>query len=80
MGNWQKMEEFSYNLSIMKKYAPLAFRISGELKKALQLIADGEARSICQICEILLTIGADAYEKEGPKYLHRFLDRQKGPR
>jgi hypothetical protein len=79
MGNWQRVEEFSYNLSIMKKNAPLAFRISGELKKNLQLIADREARSISQICEILLTIGADAYEKEGPKYLHRFLERQKGP-
>lgn len=73
------MEEFSYNLRIMKKNAPLAFRISAELKKNLQQIADREARSISQICEILLTIGADAYEKEGPKYLHRFLDRHKGP-
>jgi hypothetical protein len=73
------VEEFSYNLSTMKKNAPLAFRISGELKKTLQLVADREARSISQICEILLTIGADAYEKEGAKYLHRFLDRQKGP-
>jgi hypothetical protein len=63
----------------MKKNAPLAFRVSSELKKNLQRIADREARSISQICEILLTIGADTYEKEGPKYLHRFLDRQKGP-
>src|SRR5204862_179671 len=49
----------------MKKDAPLAFRISSELKKNLQQIADREARSISQICEILLTIGANAYETEG---------------
>jgi hypothetical protein len=69
--------DFSYNLSRMKKDTPLAFRIPSELKKNLQQIADREARSISQICEILLTIGALAYEKEGSKYLHRFLDRQK---
>jgi hypothetical protein len=57
----------------MKKNAPLAFRISGELKKSLQQIANREARSISQVCEILLTIGTEAYSKEGSKYLHRFL-------
>lgn len=61
----------------MKKDAPLAFRIPSELKKNLEQIADREARSISQICEILLTIGADAYKEEGAKYLDRFLDRQK---
>jgi hypothetical protein len=63
----------------MKKDAPLAFRIPSELKKNLELIADREARSISQICEIMLTIGTDAYKKEGSKYLNRFLDRQKEP-
>jgi len=61
----------------MKKNTPLAFRISSELKKNLQRIADHEARSISQVCEILLTIGVDVYEKEGTKYLQRFLVRQK---
>jgi hypothetical protein len=64
---------FSYNLSIMKKNAPLAFRIPGELKKSLQHIASQEARSISQICEILLTIGTETYGKEGSKYLYRYL-------
>ena len=32
----------SYNLSVMKKDAPLAFRISTELKRNLQQIADRE--------------------------------------
>jgi hypothetical protein len=72
-----KSGDLSYNLGIMKKNAPLAFRISSELKKNLQQIADREARSISQICEILLTIGADTYEKDGPRYLQRFLGRQK---
>ena len=67
---------FSYNLSIMKKDAPLAFRIPSELKKGLEQIANREARSVSQICEILLTIGTEAYCKEGSKYLHRYL----GPR
>jgi hypothetical protein len=62
----------------MKKNAPLAFRISSALKKQLQQIADREARSISQICEILLTMGVDAYEKEGSRYLNRFLDRKEG--
>lgn len=60
----------------MKKNAPLAFRIPGGLKKQLQQIADREARSISQICEILLTMGVDAYEREGSRYLNRFLDRK----
>lgn len=57
----------------MKKDAPLAFRIPGELKKSLQQIANREARSISQICEILLTIGTEGYGKEGSKYLNRYL-------
>jgi len=61
----------------MKKDAPLAFRISSELKKSLQQIADREARSISQICEILLTIGTETYGKEGSKYLHRYLGQRK---
>jgi len=58
----------------MKKNAPLAFRIPSELKKRLEQIANREVRSISQICEILLTIGADGYAKEGSKYLTRYLE------
>jgi hypothetical protein len=58
----------------MKKNAPLAFRIPSELKKRLEQIANREVRSISQICEILLTIGAEAYGKEGSKYLNRYLE------
>jgi len=72
-----KKLEFSYNHSIMKKNAPLAFRIPDELKKSLRQIANREARSISQICEILLVIGTEAYGKEGSKYLHRYLEHSK---
>jgi len=60
-----------------RKDAPLAFRIPADLKRELQQIADREARSISQICEILLRIGAEQYGKEGAKFLQRFLDRRK---
>jgi len=61
----------------MRKDAPLAFRIPTDLKKRLQEVARGEARSLSQICEILLRLGVEGYEKEGSKYLQRFLSRQK---
>src|SRR6266581_1794687 len=68
---------FFLTISLMKKNAPLAFRIPSELKKTIQHIADREARSISQICEILLTVGAESYQKEGSRYLQRFLDKEK---
>ena len=61
----------------MRKDAPLAFRIPAALKKKLLEVAKGEARSVSQVCEILLKLGVEAYEKEGPKYLQRFLSRKK---
>jgi hypothetical protein len=60
-----------------KKDTPLAFRIPAELKQELHHIADSEARSISQICEILLRIGAEQYQKEGAKFLQRYLNRRK---
>ena len=70
-------ELFSYNHRTMRKNAPLAFRVPQELKGELQKIAEGEARSISQICEILLRLGVETYKKEGPKYLQRFLSHRK---
>jgi len=63
----------SYNLIDMKKNAPLAFRIPAELKKKLEHIADREARSVSQICEILLSIGTESYNREGTKYLQAYI-------
>jgi hypothetical protein len=60
-----------------RKDAPLAFRIPAELKQGLQQIADKEARSMSQICEILLRIGAEQYKKQGARFLQRYLDRRR---
>jgi hypothetical protein len=57
----------------MKKDAPLAFRISSELKDQLQKIAEREARSVSQICHIFLKMAVEAYEKEGPRYLQKII-------
>jgi hypothetical protein len=43
----------------------------------LQEVAKTEARSISQTCEIFLRLGIEGYEKEGAKFLQRFLARQK---
>lgn len=64
---------FSYNRNQMRKDAPLAFRIQTDLKKRLLKLAKQESRSLSQICEMLLKIGADEYDKEGPKYLQKIL-------
>jgi hypothetical protein len=55
----------------MRKDAPLAFRIQADLKKKLLKLAKQEARSLSQICELLLSIGVDEYDKEGQKYLQK---------
>ncbi len=44
-----------------------------DLKKRLLKLAKQEARSLSQICELLLKIGVDEYEKEGHKYLQKIL-------
>lgn len=57
----------------MRKDAPLAFRIHADLKRRLLRLAKQEARSLSQICELLLKIGVDEYDKEGHKYLQKVL-------
>ena len=52
-------------------------RINPVLKDRLEQIAAAEERTVSQICELLLRQGAEAYRKEGPKYIQRFLSRQK---
>lgn len=73
----EKAHSFSYNRRDMKKDAPLAFRIPTDLKRKLQETAKSEARSISQVCEIFLRLGVEGYEKEGSRFLQRFLSRQK---
>jgi len=55
----------------------LAFRVSPDLKNDIQEIADSEARSISQVCELLLSEGVQAYKKEGPKFMQRLVAKQK---
>jgi predicted DNA-binding protein len=57
----------------MKKDAPLAFRIPADLKKKLQRLSKQEARSLSQICELLLKIGVEEYDREGHPYLQKVL-------
>jgi hypothetical protein len=73
-----RADAFSYNLRQMRKDAPLAFRIPADLKKRLLRLAKLEARSLSQICEMLLKIGADEYDKDGHKYLQRLLTSTRG--
>ena len=61
----------------MRKDTRLTFRVRSELKKNMEAIAANEGRSIAQICEAFLRAGSEAYKKEGPKFLRRFIGREK---
>ena len=55
----------------------MAFRVSPDLKNDIQEIADSEARSISQVCELLLAEGIQVYKKEGPRFIQRLVAKQK---
>jgi hypothetical protein len=55
----------------------IGFRVSSEIKVALLQIAKKEGRSLAQVCELLLRGGIHEYEREGARYLHRFVERPK---
>jgi hypothetical protein len=55
----------------------LAFRVSPDLKIEIQRIANSEARSISQVCELLLSEGVQTYNKDGPKFIQRLVAKQK---
>jgi hypothetical protein len=57
----------------MKKDSQFTFRIPADLKKHLEAIARDESRSVAQICEAFLRASAEAYKKEGSRFLQRFL-------
>jgi hypothetical protein len=67
----------SLSLRLMKKDTQFTLRISMDLKRELQNMAATEGRSMAQICEAFLRAGSEGYKKEGPKFLRRFLGRQK---
>jgi hypothetical protein len=54
----------------------LTFRVHSDLKKKLESVAASEGRSVAQICEAFLHAGLMKYQKEGTKYVQRFLARQ----
>ena len=64
-------------MNVTTKKDFLAFRVAPALKDEIQEIAASEARSISQICELLLVEGVEAYKKEGPKFLKRLVAKQK---
>jgi hypothetical protein len=55
----------------------IGFRVSAEIKVSLLQIAKKEGRSLAQVCELLLRGGIHEYERDGSRYLHRFLERPK---
>ena len=61
----------------MAKETRITFRIKSELKESLEAIATKEARSVAQVCEVILQNGVAAYNKEGTKYLQRLIASQK---
>jgi hypothetical protein len=54
-----------------------AFRVPPALKDEIQDIADSEARSISQICELLLEEGVESYKRDGPKFIQRLITKHK---
>jgi hypothetical protein len=66
-----------YSQVVTTKKEFVAFRIPPELKKQIQEIADREARSVSQICELLLVDGVEAYKRDGAKFMQRLLSRQR---
>ena len=56
----------------------LNFRVGSDLKEKVERIAASEGRSVAQVCEAFLNAGLVAYEKEGARYISRFLALQEG--
>ncbi len=54
----------------------LTFRVTSDLKKKLESVAASEGRSVAQICEAFLRNGLASYQKEGTKFVRRFLARE----
>jgi hypothetical protein len=61
----------------MRKDTRLTFRVHSSLKRDLEAIAAREGRSVAQVCDAFLKASSEIYMKKGPKFLQRFLSRQK---
>ena len=64
----------------MRKDTRLSFRVRSDLKKCIEAIAATESRSVAQVCEAFLKAATEAYEKEGSKFLQRYLAKLKPQR
>jgi hypothetical protein len=62
---------------VTTKKSFLAFRVSPDLKSEIQGIANSEARSISQVCELFLSESAEAYKREGSKFIQRLVAKQR---
>jgi len=63
--------------SMATKDERIGFRVPREIKTALLQIARKEDRSLAQVCDIFLRAGLHAYQREGSKYIQRFLSHSK---
>ena len=66
-------------LEMSTKDTRMNFRVRSDLKKRLESVAASEGRSVAQICEAFLQSGLVAYDKEGAKYISRFLALRDAP-
>jgi len=54
----------------------LTFRVASDLKKRIESLAASEGRSVAQICEAFLRAGLANYQREGTKYIRRFVSKE----
>jgi len=55
--------------------AQITFHVDARSENTLESVAAAEGRSVAQICEAFLHAGLTKYEKEGTKYVQKFLAR-----
>jgi hypothetical protein len=51
----------------------LNFRVGSDLKEKVERIAALEGRSVAQVCQAFLQAGLVAYEKQGSKFISRYI-------
>ena len=61
---------------MMAKDTRLTLRVGSDLKKKLEAVAASEGRSVAQVCEAFLRGGLILYQKEGSKYVRRYLSQE----
>lgn len=69
------MKVLEFGQLMTSKDERIGFRVSSDIKVSLLQIAKKEGRSLAQVCELLLKGGIHEYEREGSRYLHRFVER-----